>query len=394
MNKVKIFLSNYPNHNTKRNLRIAITNFFKSVYGEAERKQLDDIADRYFSEERSHEADVETFLKHLNGQAPLTVKLKISNIKTFLLEYDIELPQKFWNKIRRRIKGSRALTLDRIPSNTEIRRLVTHMPIQGKALYLTLESSGMRVGEVLKSHIDDLYLEEKPARIQIRGEITKTGNSRHAFISSEAKEALTEWLKVREDYLRAASAKSHLHNKSVDDPRIFPFDPRTAYSIWSKALNKTKLNGRDKSTNRERIHPHTFRKFFRTKLGAVIPVDVVEALMGHEGYLTAVYRRYSLEDLKKFYLKGEPALLVFTDTQKVVELHKAIEEKNTQLQVLVNSLASENQNMKEKFAKVELENTDLKSRMSRVELENTEMMKRFDSAIQKLGEIEKLVKAS
>ena len=28
------------------------------------------------------------------------------------------------------------------------------------------------------------------------------------------------------------------------------------------------------------------RKFFRTRLGAVIPVDVVEALMGHEGYLT------------------------------------------------------------------------------------------------------------
>ena len=145
MSQVKIFLSNYPNYNTKRNLRIAITNFFKAVYGEAERKQLDAIADRYFSEERIHEADVETFLKHLNGQAPLTVKLKISNIKTFLLEYDIELPQKFWNKIRRRIKGSRALTLDRIPSNTEIRRLVTHMPIQGKALYLTLESSGMKI---------------------------------------------------------------------------------------------------------------------------------------------------------------------------------------------------------------------------------------------------------
>ncbi len=63
--------------------------------------------------------------------------------------------------------------------------------------------------------------------------------------------------------------------------------------------------------------------------------------------------RISIQDLKKFYLKGEPSLMVFTDTQKVVDLQKAIEQKNTelqkdieakntQLQVLVNSLASEN----------------------------------------------------
>ena len=49
----------------------------------------------------------------------------------------------------------------------------------------------------------------------------------------------------------------------------------------------------------------------------MIPVDVVEALMGHEGYLTEVYRRYSIEDLAKFYKQGEYALLVFTESGKV-----------------------------------------------------------------------------
>jgi len=107
--------------------------------------------------------------------------------------------------------------------------------------------------------------------------------------------------------------------------------------------------------------------------------------MGHEGYLTEVYRKYTVEDLAKFYLKGEPVLLVFTDTQKVVELHKAIEEKNTQLQVLVNSLASENQNMKDKISSMEdrikrlsnfeVENLEMKSKVARVELENTETKK-------------------
>ncbi len=376
MTEVKKIFSMYNNSGTKNNIKRAVTQFFKTVYPEEKFDSLEETNRKYFSEERDHEEDILKFLKSLNSLAPLTIKLRISNIKTFFIENDVELSQKFWKKIKRLIKGSRALTLDRIPTKAEFKKILMHMDIHGKALYLTLESSGMRIGELLKSNIDDLYLEEKPLRIQIRGENTKSGNSRHAFISSEAKEALTEWLKVRKEYLRVAVAKSHLYEKSLDDSRIFPFASKTAYSIWTKALHKSRLNGRDKSTNREKLHPHVLRKFFRTRLGAAgIQIDVVEALMGHEGYLTEVYRKYTVEDLAKFYLKGEHALLVFTDTQKVVELHKAIEEKNTQLQVLVNSLASENQNMKGKVAKFETENLEMKSKIARVELESTEAKK-------------------
>jgi integrase len=381
MSKVKNFLQNYDNIGTRKNLWNGLNKYFQSIYEEATSENLEEMANKYFSENRNYEEDIQTFLKSLNGSAPLTIKLKLSNIKTFLIENDVELPEKFWKKIRRRIKGSRALTLDRIPTNNELKKLLLHVPIHGKAVFLSLESSGMRIGELLKSNIDDLYLNENPARIQIRGEVTKSGNSRHAFFSREAKEALTEWLKVRKEYLRVAVAKSHMYEKSIEDSRIFPFDPSTAYSIWKKALHKSGLNGRDKSTGREKLHPHVLRKFFRTRLGAAgIPVDVVEALMGHEGYLTEVYRRYTLEDLRKFYLKGESALLVFTEAQEVTKLRKEVDERNKTLQSLVNGLTTEN--------------LELKSRVSRVELENTEMKKRFDSALEKLSEIEKLVKAS
>ena len=347
LNQVKEIFDSYDNEGTKRNIKTSVIQFFQTVYPEASHENLEIINQKYFSEERDREEDIQKFLKSINGKAPLTIKLKICSIKTFFIENDVELPKKFWKRLNRLNKGNRALTLDRIPTKAEFKKILLHMPIHGKALFLTLESSGMRIGEALKSNLDDMYLDENPVRLQLRGEVTKTGNSRHAFLSYEAKESIQEWLKVREEYLRVASAKSHLYEKSVNDTRIFPFDPKVAYSIWKKALYKSGLGGKDKSTNREKLHPHVLRKFFRTRLGAVgIPIDVVEALMGHEGYLTEVYRRYTVEDLRKFYLKGESAILVFTDTQKVMELHKEIEEKNTQLQVLVNSLASENQNMK------------------------------------------------
>jgi len=395
MSKVKKVLDNYDNPQTKRNFEVAITRFFESVYGEGSFANLEEIAEKYFNEDRKHGEDIQKFLRSLNGLAPLTIKLKISNVKTFLLENDIELKQKFWKKINRRIKGSRALTLDRIPTPNELKKLLLHVPIQGKAVFLCLESSGMRIGELLKSNIDDLYLNEEPARIQIRGEITKTGNSRHAFFSREAKESLTEWLKVREEYLRAAVAKSHLYEKSLEDSRIFPFDPATAYSMWKIALHKSGLNGKDKSTGREKIHPHTLRKFFRTRLGSVIPVDVIEALMGHEKYLTEVYRKYSLEDLKRFYLKGESALLIFTDAAEVTKLRqeveehahkiqKEVDERNRTLQTLVNGLTTENLEMKSKISKIEFENTKIKKENLETKEELKQLSKTVNTLVKKL----------
>jgi hypothetical protein len=160
--------------------------------------------------------------------------------------------------------------------------------------------------------------------------------------------------------LVAAAAKSHLHSKDKVDPRVYPFEPPTAYTMWHNALKKAGLGSRDKRTNHHKIHPHVLRKFFRTRLGAVIPVDVVEALMGHEGYLTQVYRRYSLEDLAKFYLQGEHALIVYTDAEEVGRLRQEVEEKSRQLQALVNGLTTENMDLKNRLKTVETEISELR----------------------------------
>lgn len=162
------------------------------------------------------------------------------------------------------------------------------------------------------------------------------------------------------------AAKSITFQKSIEDDRLFPFDTSVAYMMWRNALKKTRMDERDRSTNHRRVHPHVLRKFFRTRLGAVIPVDVVEALMGHERYLTEVYRRYSVEQLAEFYLKGEHALLVFTETQEVSKIRKEIEERNQQLQTLVNGLTSENLELKSRISKVEIKIIELKKAIEKL----------------------------
>jgi len=107
------------------------------------------------------------------------------------------------------------------------------------------------------------------------------------------------------------------------------------------------------------VHPHVLRKFFRTRMGSVIPVDVVEALMGHEGYLTEVYRRYSQEDLAKFYSLGEAAITVLAEAEEVAKLRAEIQEQNKQLQKLVNGLTAENLELKQRVQRLEQKLNDI-----------------------------------
>lgn len=113
--------------------------------------------------------------------------------------------------------------------------------------------------------------------------------------------------------MKAAIGKSHKYEKLAEDSRLFPFENNMAYMVWKNELKKAGFLKKDKSTNRHTVHPHILRKFFCTKMATLTPVDIVEALIGREGYLTEVYRRYNPEDLANFYKKGESSLSVFTN---------------------------------------------------------------------------------
>ena len=330
MNELK-YLETYGSENTIRTYKFSLKTFLGNVYGEGE---LKDLAEKYFQEDRDHKSDLQDFLAHIKTRPPKTVRLMLSAVRTFLGENNVELPQRFWKGLSRRVKGSMARTQDKVPSNVELRRIVMHMPVHGKALYLSLASSGMRIGEALQLTFDDIDLDHDPPKISIRGEYTKSGDKRIAFISGEAREHIEEWLKYRKEYLKSAVKRSWKYEKTTEDNRLFPFGESTANFIWNNSLSKAGLDQKDASTKRRKIHPHVLRKFFRTRMGSVIPVDVTEALMGHKGYLTDVYRRYGEEDLAKFYKQGETAIVVFGKVEESLK----IKEDVRRLEAIIHDL--------------------------------------------------------
>ena len=77
------------------------------------------------------------------------------------------------------------LTRDRIPTKEELRNILSYANLRDKAIYLTLLSSGIRVGELTQITIHDIYLDEKPVRIELEAEYCKNKQSRTVFISKE-----------------------------------------------------------------------------------------------------------------------------------------------------------------------------------------------------------------
>ena len=338
----------YQSPKTKKVYRWVIKKFYKSIYGEV--SDLEEVVERYFSEKRDYASDVKKFFSTINDGPPKSIRLLVSCVKTFLLENEVELRELFWKRLNRRIKGTRAISREKVPSNAELRRILTHLPVQGKALYLTLVSSGMRIGEAMQLTLEDIQLDSDPVTINIRREYTKSGDARITFVSGETKEVLEEWLKIRDKYIKTAVAKSPF-KKNEKDERLFPFDTKVAYDQWRNALDKARLNGRDKATNRLIIHPHVLRKFFRSKAG-MVSVDMAEALMGHSGYLTDAYRKYPNPEqtLGEFYKQIEPSLEVFGRTG---EQFAQLKNETTGLQSVVTRLSSENVTLNQKIEELQ-----------------------------------------
>jgi len=347
------FLKELRYEQTIKSYGATLETFILMVYNTHDRGQFTRYLQEVKAGDRNIEDDISNFFILNQDKAPKTLAYRLSVIRSFFDFNGVVIPGSLWKRLRNRRRGTRSLTIDQPPTQKELRAMIQYLPILTKSAVLVLASSGMRLGEIIKIKFNDIFLDNDPPLIKIRGEYTKTGNSRVTFITQEAKESLNAWLKVRDQYLKVSIARSWKYGKKAQDDRVYPFTVSPFYESYWLALEKAGLNDRDPSTKYRVRHIHTLRKFFRTRLGAVIPPDVVEALMGHEAGIEAVYKRYSMQDLGEFYKKGEPALTVFTNQAEVMKLQSEVTEGRKMTVALLGEQRDRIKALEEKAAEVD-----------------------------------------
>jgi len=355
---IQEFLELYNKERTVYTYQSGVRAFLDCVYdrprvkargfkGRQKHEEYEALARQYLSEDRDIGRDLLLFAAMFKDKPPYTARIYMTAVREFLDYHGIELSKRELKNVRRKMPKGKSRTTEKIIDTEILQSLFHQMDTKGRAFFLLLTSSGTRIGEALQLELDDIDLQATPCKVTIRQEYTKNSEQRITFISDEARSALKEWLKIRQNYLESSINRNSglvregiSKEKSADDSRIFPFAISTASTVWKTALKNAELASKDRNTDRIQIRPHSLRKFFRSQAALHIPVDVVEAMMGHEGYLTGAYRRYSDDQMATLYRKAEQALTVFVQEDR--ETKNRVEHLEAEL----TRLKEENQAMR------------------------------------------------
>ena len=113
MNRIQSFTSLYNSESTVNAYQSILKRYFNFIGVDC---------DEYFDQDRDYEQDVRSFYSAIKNRPPKTTRMYLSVIKTFYEDNDLELPSKFWSRLKRANGTCRAITQDRIPTREELAR--------------------------------------------------------------------------------------------------------------------------------------------------------------------------------------------------------------------------------------------------------------------------------
>ena len=180
-------------------------------------------------------------------------------------------------------------------SGAELKRLLdapntkTLVGLRDRAILELLFSTGLRVSELCSLSIDDVDLTRDEFSVRGKGE-----KIRVVFLSSDAKDAIRQYLAKRKDMYDALFIQHSPRARSADDPRL---SPRAVQRILKSCATAAGIT--------RKVTPHVLRHSFATNLlqnGA--DLRSVQALLGHAHIATTqVYTHVTDAHLKEVHKK-------------------------------------------------------------------------------------------
>lgn len=287
-----------------------------------------------------------------------TIKERVITAKNFLEFYDVDIsPRKFKLKVKmpKAIRKSKeALSKEDI-----INILNTCSEIRLKTYVMLLAGAGLRAVEALSIRIKDLYLENRPLKVYIRGEYTKTKTDRYVFLTEEVANQLKQWLEYKYRTRRVCHKDINSEGKTItqyntpernDNDLVFAVhqdrehaNPKVLYYDLAKSFGKTldrmgKGLREESSNNRRRqITLHSFRRFAKTTISDLGYSDYSEWFIGHAG---STYWTKKDSEKAEIFRKIEPYL-------SFLNIHQ-LERQGADIQTKVDELEELNQSLKQR----------------------------------------------
>jgi len=275
----------YLTHQFRRNCKEstlassgAAIKFFLTFIKTSGKDQLEDLTRQ----------DIEAFVEQLQDKG-----LKISSVRNrlvavysfiqFLVDNDLFVS----DVLSKKIKLSHPDPLPRAINPQDVKALfsVIDHP-RNRAMFLLLLRTGMRIGELLDLRPADVNLQEQKVMIYI-GE--KNHQGRVVYISDDAREALEEWIKVRDSQRQCLFYSANRHSLTYATIRV----------RFNKYLEKAGLGHKGYTM-------HQLRHTFATDLlNAGMRIESLQPLLGHSTLeMTRRYAKLSDKSRENEYFRA------------------------------------------------------------------------------------------
>lgn len=187
----------------------------------------------------------------------------------------------------------RFLNQDEAKALVESPREMVNLGLRDRAILELLYASGLRVAELTSLNLNDVDMESELVRVKGKG-----GKERIVPFGSKAKEALSEYLRVRDELLRERGLiETNALFLNYKGERL---TPRSVDRIIKKYRT---ISGITKN-----VSPHVLRHSFATHLlegGA--DLRAIQELLGHSSLSTTQnYTHVSVDRLMEVYKKAHP----------------------------------------------------------------------------------------
>ncbi|MCH9041312.1 MAG: site-specific integrase [Thaumarchaeota archaeon] len=321
-----------------KNIQIQIDDFLASVYVPSHSPstvKAYKLAIKHFSKfvETKHEKSLEQILKLIEKETfdqydllrefsvyldkklrPNSVKSNLTGIRSFLRFCGVKI---YSEEFRSKVRLPKAIQTREDPLTREIiLRVLNTVSPKIRVIILIAIASGMRIGEIIQLQLSDIDFDSTPVKIRIRGETTKTRESRETFLTAETVKSLKDYLIKFHDWKYGDSGTNlegvwlfgptNAGSHSKNDVRIIGANlAKQMSNHLSKVPELSKING----NGVHMIHFHAFRKYFYTEVSNISTQNFAHALMGHHDYLDTYYNQTE-EKKRELYLKAEPHLTI------------------------------------------------------------------------------------
>jgi integrase/recombinase XerD len=277
-------------------------------------------------------------------------------VRSFYSTYDLTIKLKG----RRRIPKARVTNKRMIVAAEQVKVLYDHARTpRDRAIILVNFQGGLDASTLCSIKYGDiaegLTKNEHPLKLELRR--PKTGTDFYTFIGKDAVNALKAYIADMRsrgvDFTHGTSL--FLQGKSKEEmlPENIQ-DMMREVAIRAGFIDK-KNNGHDFNP----LGPHALRESFGSIMtNSGVPDTIVDFWLAHEiGEMSEAYKSVQFESLKKMYLDREKLISITAQKVDVEEIKEKlrieVEQQNRQLQIMVNSLVTENMDLKRRISLTE-----------------------------------------